>query len=496
MFFLIFSAFRIKCCLVIGLFMLPLLLWGQAVSENSYILPDEGPVTTDRFVIPLAHEGVAILYSSTKDSPRRYRNWTLLHLDTTLTVIFKIDFTTKEPISTLKKYTVDGHFVRMLLSSPSNTYGIIADWQINRRQILLTELVSPVTFEPVVFCTTRHDAYLSGNVNYRPVLLHVNLENGSTRLASGLYEPSTEISKGFTDFKNDLFTLSLIKFKRNKSWLSLKKYGPNGKLVDEQELSGMAGHNLTTLICREGALPLEDSSVSIGTFARYPFEYPQGLFVWQNADSSEYLPFIKTEGFFDFLSVKRKKRLEKYIDKRHEKDKRTSLRYRFLLRQPLATDTGYILMAEGYTPVYQREGSSFINTPQINYDVDGYRHSQAVLFYFDKQMKLTHSKAFSTESKLFARLQERLIWLTGKHILVYYNDNKMYYTSALEAAPPEKKPAEISWYDLCSPDDLYNIELVHWYGDKILFVSYININAWGMSNKVSGLMLNKISISN
>lgn len=176
-----------------------------------------------------------------------------------------------------------------------------------------------------------------------------------------------------------------------------------------------------------------------GTYSDRPKGSGKGMFIshYQNGQQQYFntFPFTGFENFFDYLSDRQKRRLDRIKRRREQRGRELEYSIRMVLHEVIEIEGQYIVVGEAYYPTYRSETRTTAQGTTVTYTVfDGYQYSHATLAAFSKQGEKLYDNTFTMflYDKPYSVKRFIEVGVDGKQISMVYVDDKFIRTKIFE----------------------------------------------------------------
>ncbi len=296
------------------------------------------------------------------------------------------------------------------------------------------------------FQVSRDYLVFSGQINFRPVVLHYNFSSGLIKVLPGIYGQKSALVEVNT--RDDLETFNVIinerSYGRNQTF-TVNTFNSSGEIIYRSRLKPDMDYSLI-----EGRSTRINSGKQFiaGTYAYKKSKYSRGLFVARVGTENEeskirYYNYADLKNFFKYMKKKREARVQEKIDRRREKGKRLKFNYKLMVHDIIELDNSYIAIGEAYYPRYSSYGTYYYYTPTTynrynsrdhHYaNFDGYKYTHAVIIGFDKTGNLLWDNVFKIDDVVTFQLEQFVqVSIDGQRITLLYNDDDQIQSKVIE----------------------------------------------------------------
>ncbi|MGV3589053.1 MAG: hypothetical protein ACO1OF_18760 [Adhaeribacter sp.] len=363
------------------------------------------------------------------------------------------------------------------------------------------------------FKVLNNNIFISAQTSRNSLVIHINEATQDIKTIPALYDQEDALEDFHMDTISNRAEFILSETNGIKGRLQVKRFTPSGNLFSNTLLQPPFGRNLVSAQITPGD---STQKLIIGTYSHRDTRYSQGFFSTHLAapDSIQYVDFIDTKHFFDFLSKRANRKIFQKAERFKSQDKDLRHRYRLLFHDLVEQDNVYYLFAEVFQPqggnnnlyrwpgYYNRIYSFDRYFPYPNTfgrnapNASEYRYSHAVLCAFDKNGKLLWDNSFVLKDVVRNSLGQNTHYAFAgdKVAMAYVHEEEIRYkvftrdsTSANDLKIPlaGNNPQE----KVTSVEDG---GFVHWYGSHFLAFGYGRIKPQkGAAREV--FFLNKVS---
>jgi hypothetical protein len=337
-----------------------------------------------------------------------------------------------------------------------------------------------IPFNPSDFVVTSKGMLIGGYYNYRPLVLFFSFKTQRSKILPGFFNEPGELNQIKTYPNASMEIIVSAKNFEHQRCLWIRNYDEEGDLVKTTVLEPTVNRNL--IFGRSVKMP-GDAQVVAGVYGSRNGEYSRGIFVAEINQAGEYKinyhNFSELQNFFNYMKVRREKRVKERIERRKIKGKKTRFNYRLLVQEVVPYGDQYIMLGEAFYPHYTYTGSNafgisqFYSNPLMRGDrvFDGYQYTHAIVIGFDKNGKLKWDNSFEINDVKSFELQQ-LVKISpddNRIVLLYLYDNLIRSkiikdNQVLEGktADPVKSKFET---DIVKEKDTRNSKLNYWYSE-------------------------------
>jgi hypothetical protein len=362
-------------------------------------------------VLALGHNGVLLTRKEMDFYSGTPLNWHFTKYDTDLKVRWQTDMKVKFPLQPLLQYSNE-HDLFWLFGEPETQRISIlrlnletGDQEHIEGDLLAVDDVSD-------FQVLGNTAFIAGHYRDRAVVVRFDFFSRQSRVLPGMYVNRLTISSLDVDEATQQVNVIVTTSRRGRCQLTLRTYSYEGKLLRETALPAENGRTLLS----GRVVPLGGGeSLLVGNYSVNCSPYAQGVYVAQLGDGGQaavkYLEFSAFKNFFNYLKPARRQRVLERIARKKEEGKEPKFRYLMLVHDLVATDEGFLLVAEAFFPQYRNAPSgafsSFVR-PGYDRSLEGYRYTHAMICGFDKTGKLLWDNCLAMPDRLSYELEEQV----------------------------------------------------------------------------------------
>jgi hypothetical protein len=337
-----------------------------------------------------------------------------------------------------------------------------------------------IPFNPSDFVVTSKGMLIGGYYNYRPLVLFFSFKTQRSKILPGFFNEPGELNQIKTYPNASMEIIVSAKNFEHQRCLWIRNYDEEGDLVKTTVLEPTVNRNL--IFGRSVKMP-GDAQVVAGVYGSRNGEYSRGIFVAEINQAGEYKinyhNFSELQNFFNYMKVRREKRVKERIERRKIKGKKSRFNYRLLVQEVVPYGDQYIMLGEAFYPHYTYTGSNafgisqFYSNPLMRGDrvFDGYQYTHAIVIGFDKNGNLKWDNSFEINDVKSFELQQ-LVKISpddNRIVLLYLYDNLIRSkiikdNQVLEGktADPVKSKFET---DIVKEKDTRNSKLNYWYSE-------------------------------
>jgi hypothetical protein len=349
-----------------------------------------------------------------------------------------------------------------------------------------------IPFKPNTFDVTSRGALLGGYFIKIPVVMFYNFETLRANILPGLFNEAGELTQIHVN-PDDTYTLlvsSRNSMKQRTVWI--KNYTSDGTLLQNTILEPAESvHLLFGSIVKS----IENNQLIAGVYGNRNTEYSMGIFIAQitpeGSHQIRYYNYADIENFFQYLRIKREKKIKAKIERKKIKGKKLKFQYRFIVHNLVSYKDQYILLGEAFYPKYRPQpyytyqfGSDGSNSLVF----DGYQYTHTAVLGINTNGQLLWDNSFQIrEIKTFALDQYVKVNTHNESIaLLYLFNNKIYTKFVVNNTIKEGR--------ILSAKDLIKDELIidtntqltqldNWYGNNFLASGTQNVISTFQGNR-------------
>lgn len=224
----------------------------------------------------------------------------------------------------------------------------------------------------------------------------------------------------------------------------------------------------------------QDGSVMIsGTYSNNvrPGETSEGMFLGKIEDGelryAHYTSFLEMKNFFNYLSDRKKEKIQLKQKRKEQKGKELNLNYRIAVHDIQNLGEDFLIIGEAYYPTYRTEsyqdrGRTFWRTV-----FDGYQYSHAVIAAYNKEGELLWDQSFKMwldEKPFYVKRFLSVSTDEDKIALLYLNGGKLK-TATIQDGKIEVDESEENFDTGFEGDKIKSVaieETIHWYNNHFL----------------------------
>lgn len=335
-----------------------------------------------------------------------------------------------------------------------------------------------IPFTPTDFVVTSKGMLIGGYYNYRPLVLFFSFKTQRSKILPGFFNEPGELNQIKTYPNESIDIIVSAKNFEHKRCLWIRNYDEEGELIKTTVLEPTVNRNL---IFGSSVKMPGDAQVVAGVYGSRNGEYSRGIFVAEINQTGEYKinyhNFSELQNFFNYMKVRREKRVKGRIERRKVKGKKTRFNYRLLVNEVVPYGNQYIMLGEAFYPHYTYTGPSAIGVsqhyanPLMRGDrvFDGYQYTHAIVIGFDANGNLKWDNSFEINDVKSFELQHLVkIAPDGDRIILLYLYDNLIRSKIIMAnqvlegksADPVKTKFET---DMVKEKDTRNSKLNYWY---------------------------------
>jgi len=400
----------------------------------------------DYYTLISADKNGMVLFRETERLDRRRGfEWEFIKLDTTLTEEWRHKRFVDLKDQFLGYDYFDNHLY-VLFGKGEYTYDEFWLFKLNlttrEEQEYLIRRIIPIDLAD--FKVSRDYLIFSGQVNFRPVVLHYNFSSGLIKVLPGIYGQKSELVEVNTE--DDLETFNVImneKGATKNQTFTVNTFNSSGEIIYRSRLKPDLDYSLV-----EGrSTRIQNGKQFIaGTYAYRRSKYSRGLFIasvgTENEESRiKYYNYADLKNFFKYMKKKREARVQDKIDRRREKGKKLKFNYKLMVHDIIELDDLYIAIGEAYYPRYNSYGSYYYymgyptnyGRDQYHPGFDGFKYTHAVIIGFDKTGNLLWDNVFKIDDVVTYQLEQFVqVSIDGQTITLLYNDDDQIQSKVIQ----------------------------------------------------------------
>jgi hypothetical protein len=358
------------------------------------------------FNIVTAGEEGLVLYREVKNRETRMeRKWEVIHLDTTLSVLWRnYYYVDLRYIYSGWEYC-DGQFYMLFRQ---NVESIKANLQILRLNLdnqqsstFLIERDFPLELSQ--FEVVRNTLIFGGYANTRPAVVAYIFGDTKPIVLPGFYNQKSELMQIEVDDAAGTFNvLTSLRQKDGSKTIDIKTFDQRGEMLKNVLLQPS---NERSLLYGRSVTLKDNIHLIAGTYTRKRSDMSRGIFLARIAPDGEhvinYYNYADLKNFFSYMKAKREKRIKERIERRKIKGKKNRFNYRLLVHDVVEAPNGnFIMIGEAFYPKYSHNSfySPFGGYSRYMGDYgmmfDGYRYTHAVVIGFDTNGRVQWDNSF------------------------------------------------------------------------------------------------------
>lgn len=443
--------------------LLPLFISVFAFAGNNNLRVEvEVSEGTDFNVIPVDSSGMILLYDKETNLKGKDTEYQIVMYNNEFKEKYRTTFVTDQRRAYEMSYISDGHVFVLLGRRAKNYEYSVVDIDLNRRTVTEQSGEVPVSLKVEDFKVLGDQAILSGNTlpdksfkvkmmcltyctmglpmclqmfgvefyHFKPIVCAIDMGKGTAKVAP-LEQKGHAISQEITlDEANNQFQTVMLKNYKKKTTLELKTFDADLRQVKSIDIK--AGTEDKTL---QNARALESGKEDyiVGTYSKASKTRwgatstgvvtglaSQGIYFSKfSSDKQKYIkyyPFTEFDSFWESVSDRFAKKIEKKKAKKAKKGKEyeVNVSYNLLMHEPIMMNGEIVVVSEAYYPEYHTEtywttdanGNQVMRTRQV---FDGWRFTHAIIAGFDDKGALQWDHSFRIMDILTMRLKEQVI---------------------------------------------------------------------------------------
>src|SRR5690606_17776855 len=232
-------------------------------------------------------------------------------------------------------------------------------------------------------------ALIGGMINYRPTIVHYDMETRKSKVIPGIYRVESQILELKVDSETETFNVLITEKTLNRYLtITLMSFTEDGVLLQNTKLEPEGEKSLIFA----GSTPFKDDEIMVtGTYSNKRSTYSRGIFIAKidgyGNQQIAYYSYADLENFFKYMPARREARVQKRIERKRIKGKKAKFTYRLLVRDVIEKDGSYVMIGEAFYPRYH--SSSFFGShgnPFRSYrgsDFVGYKFTHAIVIGFN-----------------------------------------------------------------------------------------------------------------
>jgi hypothetical protein len=397
-------------------------------------------VNTAQFILPISKDiqevhminatkkGIVLLIKNLHKRRDAEAVWSLINLDTALTVYWK------KPLLVPFGYTLlgwdhTGEQVQLLFSRKQYENELLSVFKINLNTGAFKEQKISTVFpiEVTHFEVLNDFILLAGTTNQKPVIVTFN-KNNIPHVVPGIYGNENEIVNIFIDDLTGVFSVVMSEKYRSKN----PKLSIYGYTRENQELFKNKGFPTEGRNLLDGTLATEsgNSRYLAGSFSTRGTKLSKGIFISKFTGNQriflKYYEFAYFEHFFEFMGLVQMRKVKERIKRKTEEGKKLYLNYQIIIHEMIQNQEQYILTGEVYSPQYT-DVQTFIpslNSDHIQYSNSGFNYTHAFAVAFDKEGNMLWDHSFPMPDMFFMSLEKKTVFHAASDRLEVYTLDK------------------------------------------------------------------------
>ncbi|MFT6867889.1 MAG: hypothetical protein ACJA08_002735 [Cyclobacteriaceae bacterium] len=274
---------------------------------------------------------------------------------------------------------------------------------------------------------------LSGETNYRPVMLTYNFIDKKPKVIPGIYDKHGEILDLILDDESQMFTIIMSERTPNKRFTIIAKtFTAWGDLVQENTLNPGDKRNIIDGVATNFYGGIQYMA---GTYSKKSTTYSKGLYISKFVNGRQqlvkYYDYSGLNNFFGYMTAKREQRVKERINKKVSNGKDPNFSYRLLVHDIIQRGDEFLLVAEAYYPRYSNSYNQYSTysrySPQGQYNSSfiGYNFTHAVVVAFDRNGNILWDNSFPIDNVLTYSLEGFVAVndYPDKVVLMYLDEN-------------------------------------------------------------------------
>lgn len=335
----------------------------------------------------------------------------------------------------------DFKFLSKCYSAPY-LYMIFSKWKDPNMELVRLNMASsefdkfiittPKKFDFSKFDVINNSAYFEGFLKKNDLVGHYDLVSKSFKILPSAFEGKTELLEFTINKKSEEADFVYLIENKKQKYINIKSFKEGAASNDIRIKSA----NENELLTAKMNSVENGNKVIIGTYSTNRFA--QGIYFSKIVNNEQkilnYYSFTDFKNFFNYLSDKKKGKIEKKIDRKKDKGKDLELDYRLLVHDLIESKDHYTLVAEAYYPTYRSEsyttaGPNGRPVTQTRMVFDGWQYTHAVIAGFDKDGKLLWDNCFVLgDFKTFQLRKKVSVNVNGPLIKLAYGTNNAIRT--------------------------------------------------------------------
>ena len=218
-----------------------------------------------------------------------------------------------------------------------------------------------------------------------------------------------------------------------------------------------------------------DKYFTTGTYSRSKKDGAQGIYFAQLADwqfkNIKFYNFLDLKKFTDYMSDRRKARVERKKERAEKAGKEYSLKYLMASHHIMTDGTDYFYLGEAYFPTYTTTRIGNMVTTTFN----GYAYTHAVLAKFNEQGNLLWDNCFKMEPDRLPMYVKRFIsgTMMGKDVKLIFTDGKWLVSKLFKNSDgtilQDRKTERLETADADETiKKVSSSNSLHWYDDNFI----------------------------
>lgn len=373
--------------------------------------------------------GLMMYRESEEKAERGMKKWEFSAIDTSLnkrwTKILSIDY--KLDVVGYAYSDQNAYFLLKSALSAKDDFGLIKMDMLSGDTIY-HQIKQLIPMELTHFEIVGNCILIGGMINYRPTIVHYDLEAKKSKVIPGIYKGESQILELKVDPESKTFNVLITEKTLNRLLtITLMSFNEDGVLLQNTKLEPEDEKSLIFA----GSTPFKDDEIMVtGTFSHKRSTYSRGIFIakidgYGNQEIA-YYNYPDLENFFKYMPAKREARVQKRIERKRVKGKKVRFTYRLLVRDVIEKEGNYVMVGEAFYPRYH--SNSFIGgypSPFRGHggsDFVGYKFTHAIVIGFNSAGEVLWDNSFEINDVESYTLNDEVVnvGIEGDKIVLLY----------------------------------------------------------------------------
>ncbi len=315
-------------------------------------------------------------------------------------------------------------------------------------------------------------AFYSGKFQSRAVVMGLSFFDKTVKAINGLYANHMEVVEIEADEdKKHLHIYSKNKYK-GKCELQLRIFDESGTDISNTTIDGE--QKKVPFNGRLNSINANEALI-IGNYARFCDNFSQGIYIKKINDNiitkSKYLDFSEFKNFFNYLNIKRQKKIEEKLSRKKLAGKSPKFNYSMLVHKLYNINNQLVLLAEIYYPESRTVNGTPFYVAGKDYSPYKYRFTHTIICGFDYEGNKLWDNCLPMKTLTSPYLNEQVqLSQDGHKIILAYPEDGNIKTQVIEESKTIREKEVFRVFDKKDSlwDEDFNGGLSAWNGQDFL----------------------------